>query len=86
MVGPSFSPLEFFCLVEILLNDSGVKFYGISGRLQFMSRRDASLVDESIGRDDVSLAWSVCLGLLSLHSRMRFSSVVVLRSLIWTPQ
>ena len=28
-------------------------------RLQFMSRRDASLLDESLGRDDVSLAWSV---------------------------
>ena len=28
-------------------------------RLQFISRRDASLIDESRGRDDVSLAWSV---------------------------
>ena len=28
-------------------------------RLQFMSRRDASLLDESLGRDDVSLAWTV---------------------------
>ena len=28
-------------------------------RLQFMSRRDASLLDESLGRDDVSLAWLV---------------------------
>ena len=28
-------------------------------RLQFMSRRDATLLDESLGRDDVSLAWSV---------------------------
>ena len=28
-------------------------------RLQFISRRDASLTDESLGRDDVSLAWSV---------------------------
>ena len=28
-------------------------------RLQFMSRQDASLLDESLGRDDVSLAWSV---------------------------
>ena len=28
-------------------------------RLQFMSRRDASLLDESLGRDDVSLALSV---------------------------
>ena len=28
-------------------------------RLQFMSRRDASLLDESLGWDDVSLAWSV---------------------------
>ena len=29
-------------------------------RLQFMSRQDASLLDESLGRDDVSLAWTVC--------------------------
>ena len=28
-------------------------------RLQFMSRQDASLLDESLGWDDVSLAWSV---------------------------
>ena len=28
-------------------------------RLQFMSRHDASLLDESLGRDDVSMAWSV---------------------------
>ena len=28
-------------------------------RLQFMSRRDASLLDESLDLDDVSLAWSV---------------------------
>ena len=28
-------------------------------RLQFMSRRDASLLDESLGSDDVSLAWLV---------------------------
>ena len=28
-------------------------------RLQFMSRRDASLLDESLVRDDVSLAWTV---------------------------
>ena len=28
-------------------------------RLQFMSRRDASLLDESLDRDDVSLAWAV---------------------------
>ena len=28
-------------------------------RLQYISRRDASLIDESLGRDDVSLAWSV---------------------------
>ena len=28
-------------------------------RLQFMSRQDASLLDESLGRDDVSLAWTV---------------------------
>ena len=28
-------------------------------RLQFMSRQDASLLDESLGRDDVSLAWAV---------------------------
>ena len=28
-------------------------------RLQFMSRRDASLLDESLGLDDVSMAWSV---------------------------
>ena len=28
-------------------------------RLQFMSRQDASLLDESLVRDDVSLAWSV---------------------------
>ena len=28
-------------------------------RLQFMSRRDATLLDESLGRDDVSLAWAV---------------------------
>ena len=28
-------------------------------RLQFMSRRDASLLDESLGRDDVSMAWAV---------------------------
>ena len=28
-------------------------------RLQFMSRRDASLLDESLGLDDVSLAWAV---------------------------
>ena len=28
-------------------------------RLQSMSRRDASLLDESLGRDDVSLAWAV---------------------------
>ena len=28
-------------------------------RLQFMSRQDASLLDESLDRDDVSLAWSV---------------------------
>ena len=28
-------------------------------RLQFMSPRDASLLDESLGRDDVSLAWLV---------------------------
>ena len=27
--------------------------------LQFMSRRDASLLDESLGLDDVSLAWTV---------------------------
>ena len=28
-------------------------------RLQFMSCRDASLLDESLGRDDVSMAWTV---------------------------
>ena len=28
-------------------------------RLQFMSRQDASLLDESLGRDDVSMAWAV---------------------------
>ena len=28
-------------------------------RLQFMSRRDASLLDESFGLDDVSMAWTV---------------------------
>ena len=28
-------------------------------RLQFMSRQDASLLDESFGRDDVSMAWTV---------------------------
>ena len=28
-------------------------------RLQFMSRQDASLLDESLGRDDVSMAWTV---------------------------
>ena len=28
-------------------------------RLQFMSRRDASLLDESLGLDDVSMAWAV---------------------------
>ena len=28
-------------------------------RLQFMSHRDASLLDESLDRDDVSLAWAV---------------------------
>ena len=28
-------------------------------RLQFMSRRDASLLDDSLDQDDVSLAWSV---------------------------
>ena len=28
-------------------------------RLQFMSRRDASLLDESLGLDDVSMAWTV---------------------------
>ena len=28
-------------------------------RLQFMSRQGASLLDESLGRDDVSLAWTV---------------------------
>ena len=28
-------------------------------RLRFMSRRDAALLDESLGRDDVSLAWTV---------------------------
>ena len=28
-------------------------------RLQFMSRQDASLLDESLDRNDVSLAWSV---------------------------
>ena len=28
-------------------------------RLQYMSGRDASLLDESLGRDDVSLAWAV---------------------------
>ena len=28
-------------------------------RLRFISRWDASLTDESLGRDDVSLAWSV---------------------------
>ena len=28
-------------------------------RLQFLSRRDASLLDESLDRDDVSLAWAV---------------------------
>ena len=28
-------------------------------RLQFISRRDASLIDESLGRDHVSMAWTV---------------------------
>ena len=28
-------------------------------RLQFMSRRDALLLDESLGLDDVSMAWTV---------------------------
>ena len=47
-------------------------------RLQFMSCRDASLLDESLGRNDVTLAWSSfgdCLGLvlLSLRLLMRFS-------------
>ena len=28
-------------------------------RLQFMSRQDASLLDDSLGRDDVSMAWAV---------------------------
>ena len=28
-------------------------------RLQFMSRRDATLLDESLGLDDVSMAWTV---------------------------
>ena len=30
-VRPLFLLFGFFCLVEILLNDSGVEFYGISG-------------------------------------------------------
>ena len=46
-------------------------------RLQLMSCRDASLLDESLGLDDVSMAWAVCLVLPSLRSLMRLGSVVV---------
>ena len=35
------------------------RVWEIYERLQFMSRQDASLLDESLDRDDVSLAWSV---------------------------
>ena len=47
----------------------------MSERLQFMSRRDASLLDESLGRDDVSLAWSVWSGAAesALADAFRFS-------------
>ena len=45
-------------------------------RLQFMSRRDASLLDESLGCDDVSLAWLVWsrAAEAALADAFRFSS------------
>ena len=48
--------------------------------LQFMSRQDASLLDESLESVVVSLAWLVWsgLGLLRLHLLMLLGSVVVL--------
>ena len=44
-------------------------------RLQFMSRWDATLLDESLGRDDVSLAWTVRSGAAeaALADAFRFS-------------
>ena len=44
-------------------------------RLQFMSRRDASLLDESLGLDDVSMAWTVWSGAAeaALADAFRFS-------------
>ena len=45
-------------------------------RLRFMSRRDASLLDESLDRDDVSLACLFGLGLLRLHLLMLIGLVV----------
>ena len=45
-------------------------------RLQFMSRQDALLLDESLSADDVSSAWLVWSRLLRLHLLMLIGSVV----------
>ena len=53
-------------------------------RLQFMSHRDASLLDESLDRDDVSLAWAVWSQAAESALADAFSLVVVLFPLeVW---
>ena len=48
------------------------------GRVQFMSRQDALLLDESLNAGDVSQAWLVWSVLLKLHLRMPIGFPVVL--------
>ena len=62
-VVPLFGLLLGYLLLIRLVVLSLLRFKGFGRvydeRLQFMSRRDASLLDESLGLDDVSMAWTV---------------------------